>query len=344
MNVGKALRLRSFAALAAACMASAGAAAEQDVSLNYERLSSLEKPLAAEVGDVTIALTGLLDTRMTVGSADDDDDGADFAGNFELRASTQLPNRWRLGLTYFGQYATGASTRSDPDDAYEDNAAVSLGSAWGTALVGDVSGVVREQTRRLRGVGNGFLAFDNFLGERRERAGAYVGRFGPWVASIVVDKDGDVDAGAMFQRPAGDKDWRFTIRAAEGTYRTADGSNRFDANGVGVIGELIHGGTAFDMGVGHERLTSHALGAERWYVSAGVRTKTGVVSVSLEGHYGRIEGEEEVSAALGLQYDLARGLSANLGLNHASARVSLGGIRLVDTRYTAAALSLRYSY
>ena len=115
-------------------------------------------------------------------------------------------------------------------------------------------------------------------------------------------------------------------------------------NGVGVVGELIHGSTAFDMGVGHERLTSHALDAERWYVSAGVRTKTGVVSVSLEGHYGRIEGEEEVSAALGLQYDLARGLSANLGLNHESARVFLGGVRLVDTRNTVAALSLRYSY
>ena len=198
MNVGKALRLRSLAALAAACMASAGAAAAQDVSLNYERLSSLEEPLAAEVGDVTIALTGLLDTRLTVGSADD---GDDVVGNFELHTFTQLSNRWRLGLTYFGQYATMASARSEPGDAYEDNTAVSLGSAWGTALVGNVSGVVREQTRRLRGVGNGFLAFDNFLGERKERAGAYVGRFGPWVASTVADEDGDVDMGAMFPAP-----------------------------------------------------------------------------------------------------------------------------------------------
>ena len=344
MKVRSALRFGRVTALFAVYMATSGAAAAQDVSLNYERLSSLEEPLATEVGDVTIALTGLLDARLAVDSVDNDDDSADVLGNFELRGSTQLSNRWRLGLAYFGQYATDVGAGSDSDDAYQGNAAASLGSVWGTALVGDVSGVVREQTRRLRGVGNGFLAFDSFLGESREHAGAYVGRFGPWVASIVVDEKGDLDVGAMFQRPIGNKDWRFTARAAEGTYPAADGSNLFDANGANVVGELIYGSTTFDMGVGYERLTSHIWDAERSYVSAGVRTKTGAMSVSLEGHYGRIEDEEEISAAFGLQYDLARGLSANLGLNHASAIVSLGEIRLVDTRSTEAALSLRYSY
>ena len=79
-------------------------------------------------------------------------------------------------------------------------------------------------------------------------------------------------------------------------------------------------------------------------VSSGIRTKTGVVSASIEGHYGRIEGEGEVSAALGLQYDLARGPSANLGLNRASAQATLDGARLADTRETEIVLSLRYSF
>ena len=312
-------------------------AAAQEISLNYERLSSLEEPIATEVGDVTIALTGLLDTRLSVRSQDTD--AADAIGNAELRASTQWPGRLRVGVAYFGQYAT-----IEGDDAYEDNAAVSLGGAWGTALAGDVSGVVREQTRRLRGAGNGFLAFDDFLGERESRAGGYVGRFGPWVASAVVDADGNVDAGAMFQRPSGDKDWRFTFRAAEGRYRAADRSVRLDSEGVGVVGELVHGSTTLDAGVGLERLTSPAVEVGRWYVSAGVHTKIGVVSMSLGGHYGRIESEEEVSAAFGLQYDIARGLSANLGLNHARAKVAQSGIALVDTRDTEAVLSLRYSF
>ena len=91
-------------------------------------------------------------------------------------------------------------------------------------------------------------------------------------------------------------------------------------------------------------MTSNGLDTERWYVSTGVRGKTGVVGWSIEGHYGEIEGEEEVSAAFGVQYDLARGLSANLGLNHARAKVDVGNTRLVDTRDTEAILSLRYGF
>ena len=69
-----------------------------------------------------------------------------------------------------------------------------------------------------------------------------------------------------------------------------------------------------------------------------------MVSLSVEGHFGRIEGRDEVSVALGLQYDLARGLSANLGLNHANAGLVPAGVRLVDTSETQAILSIRYSF
>ena len=131
-----------------------------------------------------------------------------------------------------------------------------------------------------------------------------------------------------------------------GQYATDDapGSDRFDTRAGGVVGELIHGSMSFDAGAGYERLSSNGPDADRWYVSSGVRTKTGVVSLSLEGHFGRIEGEDEVSAAFGLQYDVARGLSANLGLNYAKARVMLDGARFVDTTDSMAVLSLRYSF
>ena len=41
---------------------------------------------------------------------------------------------------------------------------------------------------------------------------------------------------------------------------------------------------------------------------------------------------------------VARGLSANLGLNYAKARVMLDGARFVDTTDSMAVLSLRYSF
>ena len=113
---------------------------------------------------------------------------------------------------------------------------------------------------------------------------------------------------------------------------------------VSSVGEVIYGSTSFDVGVGYEYLSSSGPEPRRWYVSSGIRRKTGVLSLSLEGHYGRIEGEEEVSAALGAQYDLARGASANLGINYANAMVNLGGESLLDTNDTKAVLSLRYSF
>ena len=332
----------------AAGIAAAGSAAAQDISLNYESLSSMEEPLAVEIGDTTFVLTGLVDASAAHDAHDDAAGGGDLTANFELGALTQLPNRWRLGLTWFGQYSTDddsdAGSDAGSDERYTDNVALSVGSVWGTVLGGNVSGVVREQTRRRRGAGNGNLAFDGALGELAARSGGYVGRFGPWVTSAVADEDGNFDLGAMFQRPAGNRDYRLTVRATEGVYKAVDGSRRFDTTAAGVVGEMIYASTSIDVGAGYERLSSNGPDADRWYVSSGVRTKTGVVSASVEGHYGRIGGEDEVSAALGLQYDVARGLSLNLGLNRASAQVTLDGTSLADTRETRIVLSLRYSF
>ena len=100
----------------------------------------------------------------------------------------------------------------------------------------------------------------------------------------------------------------------------------------------------FDAAIGLERFSSVGPDAEREYASSGVRTKLGVVTVSVEGHVGRIEGQYERSATVGLGHDLARGLSANLGLNLARSEVDVGGAKFTDTRHKSAVLSLRYSF
>ena len=320
-------------------------AAAQDISLNYEALSSLEEPLAVEIGDVTLVLTGLLDTPLAVDVSEGR--GATSEGliaNFEIGARTQLPNRWRVRMAYFGQYVTTRTSASGSNDTYTDNAALSVGGVWGTVLGGNVSGVVREQTRRVRGAGNASLAFDDVLGGLEDRSVGYLGRFGSWVVGAAVDDSGAFDLGAVFRRPAGTRDYRLTARYADGAYTSAGGSRRFDSRSLSGVGELIYGSTLLDIGAGYERLSSDGPSADRWYVSAGVRTKTGLLSLSVGAHYGRIEGEDEVSAALGLQYDLARGLSVNFGLNHAESNVILDDVILVDIRESRAVFSLRYSF
>ncbi|MCY4563101.1 MAG: hypothetical protein OXE40_01320 [Gammaproteobacteria bacterium] len=333
-----------LAAAAAAGMATAGFAAAQDIPLNYERLSSMEEPLAREAGGVTFVLTGLVDAPATLDREDDDSLDAGIVANFQLSALDQLPNRWRVGLAYFGQYVTDEALGSDPGDRYTDNAALSVGGYLGTVLGGNVSGIVREGTRRRRGAGNASLAFDNALGELANVGAGYTVRLGPWIVGAVVDEDADFDIGATFQRPIDDTDYRLTGRVTQSVYAGADGARQFDSLAIAGVGEVIYGSTAFDVGVGYEEFSSSGPDASRWYVSAGGRRKTGVVSLSLEGHLGRIEGEDERSGALGAQYDLARGMSVNLGVNYAKALVDLGGASFVNAEDTKAVVSLRYSF
>ena len=330
--------------LGAAAMTMVGAATAQDVSLNYERLSSLEKPRAVEMGAMTLVLNGVLDSALTHYSEDSAASGAEFTGNVEIAAFAQLPNRWRIGATWFGQYAASDTFDDDTGEDYTDNAALSVGGVWGTALAGNVSGTVREQTRRRRGAGSAALAFDDFLGGLGDTGAGYVGRFGPWTIAAASDGDGNFDLGAMSQRPHGTSDYRVTLRAHSGEYAAANGGRKFETAGASVVGEIIHGSTIFDAGAGYERLTSSGPNADRRYVSVGARRKTDALSLSLEGHYGRIEDSGEVSAALGASYDIARGLSANLGINHVRAEATDGGVRVADTEETTIILSMRYSF
>ena len=343
MAARKALQLL-FCTIAFATGFAEAAPLAQDISLNYESLSSLEDPLATEIGDMTFVLTGLLDTPLVLDLEDDNATAAEFIGNVQIDVRTQLPNRWRVGLTYFGQHASDRTFASGSGDGYTDNIALSVGSFWGTVLVGNISGVVREQTRRLRGAGNASLALDDVYGGPEDDGGSYLVRFGPWVFSALVDEDENFDFGAVYQRPTGTRDYRLSARYTDSEYTPAGGSRTFSTTAFSGVGEIIYGSTQWDLGAGYERFTSSGLEADRWYVSTGVRTKAGVLSLSAEGHYGQIESEDEVSASLGLQYDLARGLSTNLGLNYAEAKVSRDGVSIVDTKEKKAIVSMRYSF
>ncbi|MXZ82859.1 MAG: hypothetical protein F4Z10_04060 [Synechococcus sp. SB0666_bin_14] len=308
-----------------------------------ERLSFMEKPMATEIGDVTLLLSGFLDTMATYDVSVEHAIDAGLVGNLQIGALTQLPNRLRVELDYSGYYASDDVFHAELDQGYTDNTTLSVSGAWGTVLAGNVSDVVREQTRRQRGAGNAFLAFDNALGELGEWGGGYVGRFGPWVFSGVVDGEGHVDLGAMVQRPAGTRDYRLTFRATTGDFTAADSSS-FDTTALALVSEFIYGSSLFDIGVGCEWFSSKGPDANRCHVSSGVSTKVGVVTLSIEGHVGRIEGHDEISIALGAQYDVARGLSANFGLNHARSKTIIDGVRFTDTNETSIISSLRYAF
>ena len=73
--IGKNHKLLLSTTSAIALLGLATAAYADGVSLNYERLSFLEEPLATEVGDVTLELRGTIDLPVSVDLEGDDQIG-----------------------------------------------------------------------------------------------------------------------------------------------------------------------------------------------------------------------------------------------------------------------------
>jgi|TARA_R100001244_G_scaffold132319_2_gene108127 hypothetical protein len=314
--------------------------ASAQVTLNYDNLSSFEEPLAFEIGEATVLVGGLVDVPVRLDLDDrifHNDADVSLIANLDINIEMQLANRWNVGVSYFGQY-------DENRDDYEDNVAGFIRTSWGSLIGGNVDGLVREATRRRRGTGNAFLAFDDFYGRINQWGGAYSGRFGPTTVTGIVDGDGHFELGTQFQRPIGRKDYRVAARVARARYRSADGLADFTTYGAGAVGEFVYGSSLFDLGVGYENLQAGALDLDRWYVSGGAQTKIGVLSLSAAGHYGQLDGTPESSASLGLRYDIARGLSTNLGINARKAEITRDGIAIVDEDETSATASVRYSF
>lgn len=322
--------------------------AAEGISLNYDSLSSLEEPLAFEIGNVTFLLNGLADTPFTL-DLQDWDTSAGVLTNFQISAETQLSNRWTVGVAYFGQFesdppnifVTGFQTKNN---VYKDNFAGFVSGIWGGLFGGNVSGLVREQTRRKRGVGNAALAFDNALGGLERWSGGYRGRFSAFTVSAVVDEAANFDLGLSFVRPIGNKAYRFTTRYTNSRYMSGDGTAWFDTHAFSGTAEVAYGSTTFDATIGFEGFRSASVDVNRVYASLGVQGKTGAFSWSLEGHFGQIMGQDEIAFSAGARYDIARGLSANFGINYEKATITVSTISFLNTDNTSATISLRYSF
>tara|TARA_R110000824_G_scaffold11746_10_gene51494 strand:- start:10911 stop:11870 length:960 start_codon:yes stop_codon:yes gene_type:complete len=317
-----------------------GGSAQAQISLNYDNLSSFEEPLAFAIGEATVLVGGVVDVpvKLTVdGRVFDGDVDVSLVTNLDINVEMQLANRWNVGVSYFGQY-------DENTEDYEDNVAGFVRTSWGSLIGGNVNGLVREATRRRRAVGNSNLAFDDFYGRINQWSGGYSGRFGPTTLTGIVDGDGHFELGAQFQRPIGRKDYRFSTRLAKARYLAADGVTNFATIGAGAVGEFVYGSSLFDLGFGYENLQAGTIDLDRWYVSGGAQTKLGVLSLSAAGHYGELDGTAESSASLGVRYDIARGLSTNLGVNARKAEIARDGVSVVDEDETSATASIRYSF
>lgn len=319
----------------------------QDVSLNYDTLSSLEEPIATNLGDVTIVLTGLVDLSLSAAGDSEDEDvdlSPGLVGNFEVSAETQLGNRWRVGAAYFGQYASDEFDSFAVSEGYTDNIAGFVGTSFGTVLGGNVSGQVRELTRRRRGVGHAALALDDFSANLRNWGVGYIGRFGPSLIGGAVDDEGNFDLGISYQRPRGQVDYRITGRVLHVGRSSFEEPEAPGTLGIAGVFEATYASSTFDVGLAYENLDRPEGSLDRWYVSAGARTQLGPWLFSAEGHYGRAAGQDELSLSAGAAFFVARGLSLNAGANYREIAPALLASGSEIRNQWQGLVSLRWSY
>ncbi|MEP3759471.1 MAG: hypothetical protein ABJM62_07800, partial [Marinomonas sp.] len=254
MHSATKLRAALVAASSLTAIAISAPVAAQSVAISSERLANLEEPLSTEVGDITVEFTGLIDARVDYDF--EDDAGGDDAlnpgiiGNFEFNASTQLGNRWNVGVAYFGQYERDELIRGE----YTDRVAGFIQGSYGTALGGEVMDIVREETRRVRGTGNADLAFDDALGAAKGWGGGYVGQFGPSRVSAIVDEDGNYDLGVVYERPSGRAGYRYALRFTDAQYLAPDGLTEFETNALMGTFEYLYSRSRYNVGGGVESL------------------------------------------------------------------------------------------
>lgn len=327
----------TFATAAAATLSIMGVstnASAGDISINYDRLSFIEEPIAFDVFGFTTTYKQLSDVAVEVDKYKDDADVV-TSSFFEVNIERQLPNSLTIGGSYLGAYQNNLS------EEYTSSWAAYVSGVWGAVLIGDVVGVVREDTRRLRGEGNASLEFDDFFGLPDETGAAYRGRYSAFVATGSADDDGNYDLGLSYRRPNEYVDHRFSLRHTKGELLASDGTGFVETKGFAFVNEFVYGSLLVDASIGYERLEGQTRDEDRLFTSFGANLKINALSLSVEGHYGEIADGEEVSFSAGGRFDIARGASLNVGYNYSDIDANLASLAEQTSKVI---VSLRYEY
>ena len=303
-----------FSAIAIATLSHHALADGGSVPINYDALSFAEEPLAVDVEGVTISGNVLLDQSASYKHQPAEDE-ANSRAIGQVTVETQLPNSWRLGLQYVSNY------NLKRDESYQDDLAVFVADEWGTLAAGNVTGSVRELTRRARGVGNACLANDNFRGSLDQWGALYSVRYNSYIASIAADAEGRGELGLRFERPIGQGSYFLSGRARIGSVEETNAAQTGDTYGAAIAAAYTYASTRIDGQLLYEQVEDFSVTGEdedHLAGSLGLFYQYGAALFSLEGALGEFAGNDLQSAAFGSRFDLARGASLNLGVNYSN--------------------------
>lgn len=292
--------------------------------VNYDGISFLEEPLARELGSVTLSTRALIDQSIEYDTTDEKD-RYNTRVNADIRLETQLPNTWQAGVQYFIDFNR---LNGNNREKYEDGLVLFLSDELGTVAVGNVTNAVVENTRRMRSVGHGSLANRAFFGNLDETGGFYSVRLNSYVFSLTGDQEGRAEGAVSYERNVGKYNILLSTRVRKGEVsenrnienvgNNAVISESGDTFGAAAGGSFRYSSFMFDGEVGYETVDTDQGNDknDHPFASVGISYKVRALSVSAEGGISQYDDQDLRSVALGGRYDIARGLSFNMGVNY----------------------------
>ncbi len=327
----------SFAALFSMSFMPFNAFADgQSVPINYDNISFFEEPLAVELGPATLNANILVDQAVRYSSAINESSyNTNVVGEFNVE--TELPNTVQIGAKYIARYDR---LRENDENRYSYDIALYASDEWGTIAGGNVTGSVRENTRRNKGFGNADLQNDDFIGGLDESGAFYSVRYNSYQASLTADQEGRVEGGVSFERPIGKSVYFASARARKGdTTENTNIANTLNADTYGgaVVAKYTYASFLIDGQIGYEKINHNNTNEKDKHIfgSLGTQYKYGAYRFSAEAALGEIDGEETRNVALGSRIDIARGASVNLGVNYTHEN---------DDEDTSGIASVRYEF
>lgn len=315
--------LRAFAGMAATLFAfaatpqTAQAQGQSGTLLSYDNLSFFEEGLAQDVGGATLRFRFLLDQAYI-------DNPPKLANRwkttlqFSTALETELSNGWQVGVAYTGIFDTD-------DDGNDDHLyALFVNAPWGTLSAGRVTGLLENTVARKNRVGNATLTAGRGLGGLEREGIHYFQSINAYQVHFALDENADAQAALFFEAPIGVGAHTFGVRGGTGTLEA-----RTPRLGTGDIEELagFYGYTLGSLSVGFEygvqdvSIDGTIGSSVQRYASVGANYKVGRTSYSVETGRSDFLGTASTSAGLGLRYDIARGFSANLGVNYSNSGI-----------------------
>ncbi|MGI9319050.1 MAG: hypothetical protein ACR2QW_17115 [bacterium] len=296
-------------------------------------MSFFEKPLAyqTEWGTFSIRTLGDWEYRS------EDNDNARFDTRqivSELGFSTQLKNDWNVGAKYIADYS------SERRDEYLDEFRVFAQDQWGLAIAGDIATQVFDQTRRQETVGLLGIENDNFT-LPLESYGVYYQWSSPSLRLLIgLDEEANFEAGVVIDKPVGRFQYKLSLRVNQTEDEEGNAQGVKESEGIALMGQIKRGRWLIDVQLMAENVTS--LQSERDFdlitVSSGLHYQFDRLKLSLSGvSRENVLDNTERTVALGARFDLARGLSINLG-------ASVSDSEILTEDFKTYAASLRYEF